>query len=153
MSINKIIPQLSILNEVSELFDYDIKALAIAVHRFSDGKTINKIHSDLLVSKWKKYEDALVKCSELYAREIEAYKSRAKIDYSECVKTLGCTFDWMRLNDFTIDEETAVKELKNLDEIIKKAKQLHSTISKMRGKPLQYHEQPKLNLFEGVDDD
>ena len=147
MSIEEVIPKYSILDEIMDIFGGNFKAVCIAVEDLSTNSTITQIHKDLSQSKWQKHEEALIKCSELFANEVKAYIEYANIDYSECRRTLEATANYIRLNDFRLEATQAKQELKNLESIIEYAKELHGMISRISGKESRYKErlnQPSL---------
>ena len=129
-----------ILIEVLDIFDGNFNAVCVAVEDLSDGFTIKQIRNDLGKSNWKKYESTLIKCSELYRNDVLRYQSYANINYEECRRTFEATVNYIRLNDFHIDQNSAKQELLNLERIIEYAKDAHSLICHIAGKETKYKE-------------
>jgi len=131
MNIEEVIPKYSILDEIMDIFGGNFKAVCIAVEDLSTNCTITQIHKDLSQSKWQKHEEALIKCSELFANEVKAYIEYANIDYSECRRTLEATANYIRLNDFRLEATQAKNELDNLYKIRNMSDELIGLISKI----------------------
>lgn len=138
--IFEVIETKSILIEVLDIFDGNFKAVCVAVEDLSDGFTIKQIKNDLEKSNWKKYEVPLRKCSELYKNDVLKYIECSKINYDDARRTLEATANYIRLNDFILDANSAKHELANLESIIEYAKDVHSMISRIAGKEKKYKE-------------
>lgn len=147
---------MEIIYEASDVFGDDLNALALACSIYAD-ETARAIIKDFEARRFGKYESVLTKVVDTFTREdVERFRAMAKVDYTEALRTLEMTAEWLRLSEFEISKKKAREELENIEKINEVSGVLYEMLLKITGKKEPVKKKPVVriygtkSLFEGM---
>lgn len=129
---------MEIIYEASDVFGDDLNALALACSIYAD-ETARAIIKDFEARRFGKYEAVLTKVVDTFTREdVERFRAMAKVDYTEALKTLEVTSEWLRLSEFKIPKKRAKEELAKVRRIFQLASDLNWQLAAIAGESKKY---------------